>query len=264
MKKIICALFAFAIIFSAAVMSHGDELLIPRIIDESEVIPSADETVLLQKINELSEKYEFDLVIMTVNSESLAGISVEDFANDTFLYCGFGYGENRDGMLLLMVMDTRDMSVSKNGYALTAFTDAGFDYIIEQIKSDLGEDNFTKAFTDYVDLCDDFLEKAKAGEPYTEDTLPKEPFSVVTSLIISVIIGFVIALIVTGVMRGKLKSVRYQAAASDYARSGSLVVTESRDFFLYRTVSRREKKKENDSGSGDGGGGSSRNQSYKF
>ena len=263
MKKLLCLLFAFTVIFSAAVMCRGDEFKIPRLIDESEVIPDADEAVLLQRMNELSEKYEFDLVIMTVDSESMAGISVEDFANDTFLYCGFGYGENKDGMLLLMVMDTRDWAVSKNGFALEAFTDAGFDYIIEQIKSDLGEDNFTGAFTDYVDLCDDFLAKAKAGEPYTEDTLPKEPFSAVSSLIVSVIIGFVIALIATGVMKGQLKSVRFRSEASDYTKPGSMQVNESRDFFLYSTVSRTEKKQDDDSDRSSGGG-SSRNQSGKF
>ena len=263
MKKLLCVLFAFVMILTAAAVCYGEELLIPRFIDESEVVPDADEAALLGKINELSEKYEFDLVIMTVNSESLAGIPIDEFANDTFLYCGFGYGENKDGMLLLMVMDTRDWCVSKNGYALTAFTDAGYDYIVEQIRDDLSNDKYTEAFNTYVDLCDDFLAKAKAGEPYTEDNLPKEPFGVASSLAISVIIGFVIALIVTGVMKGKLKSVRYQAAASDYTKRGSLNVTEARDFFLYSTVSRREKKKDSSS-SGSSGGGSSRNQSGKF
>jgi len=248
-------------VFSATVMCHGeDDYMIPRLIDESEIIPDDDEAALLKRMNEISDKYQFDLVIMIV--DKLDGIEIEDYANSAFEYLGFGYGGTEDGMLLLLTMDTRDWCVSKNGFALTAFCDAGYDYIIDKIKPDLGDDKYTEAFTDYVELCDDFLEKAKAGEPYTADTLPKEPFSVVTSLIISVIIGLVIALIVTGVMKGKLKSVRFKSAASDYTKQGSMYINESRDFFLYSTVSRREKKRDNDSSSG--GGGSSRNQSGKF
>ncbi len=263
MKKLLCLMFVFVMIVSLAVMSHGaGDYNIPRIIDEYEIIPDADEAVLVKKIDEVSEKYKFDLIIMIVANESLAGIPIEEFANDTYLYCGFGYGESKDGMLFLLDMDKRDWAISKNGFALTAFCDEGFDYIFEQIKDDLKDDKFTEAFTDYVDLCDDFLEKAKAGEPYTADNLPKDPFNVGMSLVISVIIGLVVALIATGSMKSKLKSVRFRSAASDYTKPGSMYVNESRDFFLYSTVSRREKKQQ--SSSGGSSGGSSRNQSGKF
>jgi len=50
-------------------------------------------------------------------------------------------------------------------------------------------------------------------------------------------------------MKGQLKSVRFKSAASDYTKAGSMNVTESRDLFLYRTVSRREKPRENSGGS---------------
>ena len=77
--------------------------------------------------------------------------------------------------------------------------------------------------------------------------------------IAAMIIGLVIALIVTGIMRSKLKSVRHKVAASDYVRPGSMHVTVRRDFYLYRTVSRRPKPKSSGGSSGSrrsGGGGS--------
>ena len=66
---------------------------------------------------------------------------------------------------------------------------------------------------------------------------------------IALVIGFVLAKIVVGVMKGQLKTVRYQAAADSYVKSGSMDITESRDMFLYHTVTRTEKP-ENDSSSG--------------
>ena len=44
-------------------------------------------------------------------------------------------------------------------------------------------------------------------------------------------------------MKSKLKTVRFQAAASNYMKNGSLNITESRDLFLYNTVTRTAKPK---------------------
>ena len=110
----------------------------------------------------------------------------------------------------------------------------------------------------FADLCDEFLTQAKTGNPYDGDNMPKEPFGVFGSLVISLVIGLVVALIATGVMKGKLKSVRSQAAANSYIRKGSMNVTESRDLFLYRTVSRTARPTESSS---SGGGSSSHTSS---
>lgn len=70
-------------------------------------------------------------------------------------------------------------------------------------------------------------------------------------------------------MKGKLKTVRFQPAANSYMKAGSMNITESRDMFLYNTVTRTAKPKANDSdsegssthtsssGSTHGGGGGS-------
>ncbi|MBS7176877.1 MAG: TPM domain-containing protein, partial [Clostridiales bacterium] len=66
---------------------------------------------------------------------------------------------------------------------------------------------------------------------------------------VSIAAGFVIALIIVGSMKSKLKMVRFQAGANSYLRQGSMNVTESRDLFLYRHVSRTAKPKSSSSGS---------------
>lgn len=78
--------------------------------------------------------------------------------------------------------------------------------------------------------------------------LPKAPFPVFAALMTSVGVGFVIALISTSIMKMQLRSVRSQAAADSYIKSGSMQVTKTNDLFLYRLVDRREKPRENNSG----------------
>ena len=78
--------------------------------------------------------------------------------------------------------------------------------------------------------------------------MPKQPFDILMNLIIAAAVGFVVAKVVTGIMKGKLKTVRFQAGAGSYVKAGSMNVTESRDLFLFANVTRSPRPKESSSG----------------
>lgn len=99
-----------------------------------------------------------------------------------------------------------------------------------------------------AELCDDFITQARNGDPYDSGNLLREPLQLIW-IPIALVIGFVIAKIIVGNMKSKLKTVRKQAAANSYTKDGSINITESRDLFLYHTVTRTEKTKNNFSGS---------------
>ncbi len=40
-------------------------------------------------------------------------------------YCEYGYGADKDGVLLLISTEDNDVYISTCGYGITAFTDAG-------------------------------------------------------------------------------------------------------------------------------------------
>ena len=113
--------------------------------------------------------------------------------------------------------------------------------------SDLARRNIAEAFHTYADQCDIFITQAYTGEPYDVNTLPREPLSIIW-LGISLIVGFIIALSVTGSMKSQLKTIRREPAAGSYVVDGSMRVTENREFFLYRNITRREKPKSNSKG----------------
>ena len=68
-------------------------------------------------------------------------------------------------------------------------------------------------------------------------------------LLISVGIGLFAALIVTGSMKGKLKTVHAQAAASQYVKPGSMNITERREMFLYSQIQRHKRETKASGGS---------------
>lgn len=248
--KIFGILYALLLLLTPvfSVSAAGD---MPRLVDGSDLLSDREENALLDKLDGISEKHQLDLVIVTVNS--LEGLSAMEYADNFYDYNGYGFGSGRDGILLLISMQEREWYMSTSGYGITAFTDAGLDYISDQFLEHLSGGDYMEAFSTFTELCDKFITQARTGKPYDVGNLPKEPFQVVLSLLISISVGLIIALIATGIMRSSLKSVRPQSAANNYVRNGGLQLTRSNDLFLYRNIVRRERPRDTGSSSHSGG-----------
>ena len=246
-KRILTVLFALLLCMVVVIPTFAASDL-PRLVDNADLLTDSEESTLLSKLNEISERQQADVVVVT--ADTLDGKTPMDYADDFYDYNGYGFGADKDGVLLLVSLEDRDWWMSTTGYGITAITDAGIEYISEKFLSDLSDGDYADAFTTYAELCDDFFTQARSGQPYDTGHMPKQPFNIARNLLIALIVGFVIALIATGVMKGKLKTVRFQSAASNYVKANSMNVTESRDMFLYSHVDRRAKPKDTDSSSG--------------
>lgn len=245
-KRIFALILAvlLCIVSIVPVFAADEEMF--RYIDQAEIVDDSLDVELLSKLDEISERQQFDVVVLTI--DTLEGATIEAAADDFFDYLGYGYGDNLDGALLLVARDERQWHISTSGYGITALTDYGIEYIGEQMTPDLADGDYYSAFVTYAQLCDEFVTQAKNGEPFDVDTAPKAPFNVFKNLLISLVVGLVIALIVTLIMKGQLKSVHFQSAAADYEKPGSMHLTESREYFLYRKVDAEEIPKDDDDG----------------
>ncbi len=248
-KKIYIILFVFVLClgtvlpaFATETDGFADEYC--RVIDMADLLTDSEEAMLIEKLDEISLRQNMDIVVAT--AYDTAGYPVAEYADWLYEECNFGYGDSKDGLMLLISMEEHDWYITTFGYGITVFTDAGLDYIGEQIVYDLSDGNYAYAFVKYAELCDDFITQAHSGTPYSRDTLPREPLSIIW-IPIAIVIGFVMAIIIVGHMKGKLKTVRPQAAANNYVKKGSMNITESRELFLYHTVTRTEKPKKESS-----------------
>lgn len=220
----------------------------PRVVDMAGLLDGAERAALLSRLDEISERERVDIVVLTVNG--LEGKTSMQYADDFYDNNGYGYGGGKDGILLLVSMADRDWWISTAGYGITAFTDAGMDYISEQFLPALSSGDYREAFMCFADCCEEFITEAKAGHPYDISHMPKEPFRLGFSVCVSLAAGLIFAVIVTACMKGQLKSVRSQPGASSYVKDGSMNITESRELFLYSNLRRREKPKSNTSRGG--------------
>lgn len=242
-KKIFVFLWIIALCLSVALPALAADVdTTARVVDMADLLTDSEEAALTEQLNEISLRLNMDVVVATTND--LEGYSVRDYADLLYEQCGFG----KDGLMLLISMEDRDWYISTCGFGITAFTDAGISYIGDRIAPDLSNGDYAAAFSSYAALCDDFIAQAQTGAPYDSGNLPSQPLSLIW-IPIALVIGFVLAKIFVGSMKSELKTVRRQAAANSYVKSGSLNVTERRDLFLYHTVTRTEKPKNDSSGS---------------
>ena len=250
---------AAALAVPAFAVEGGFADLYYRMFDDAEVLTEDEDNELEDALEELSLRQSFDVTIATIESmESVGADSMEQFADDLYDYCQYGYGPDMDGVLLLVSVGDRKWHISTCGYGITAFTDAGIQYLGEQMTPDMADGDYAAAFRTFIQWTDAYVTAAREGHPYDVDNMPKEPFSIVY-LGVALVIGLVTALIVTGVMKSQLKSVAPQRDATSYVRQGSMKLTNQRDLYLYRDVHRTERPKE--SSSSDSGGSSTHTSS---
>jgi uncharacterized protein len=210
--------------------------------DNADLLTNAEEAKLTAKLLAVSHQYNAQIVIATV--DSVGDGDVDGLVEFIYDYMEFGYGSNRDGVLLLVCMDPREYRILSNGFAGAAIDTGAIDAIGNALVSDLSDGNYADAFDIFADKCDYYLDGHLNGFP----------FNFGSNLLIAILIGAVVGLIVAFVLKGQLKTVRKQNQANAYVKSGSMQVRVSNDFFLYRDVTRTKKETTNSSS-----GGSSRN-----
>ena len=254
MKKTVSLLAAVLMLIALALPVSAAS---SRLVDEAGLLTDADRAAIEKRLGEISAQYGLDVVIVTVSSTG--NRSPMEYADDYFDYNDYA----TDGVLLLVSMEESDWWISTAGYGIRAFTDAGIAYIGDKVVPYLSAGEYAQAFTEFADLCDQFLAQAKTGDPFDTHNLPKAPFNLVWNGLLALITGPAAAFFATGSMKKKLKSVAQKAQANDYVTPGSLQITQSRDFHLYTHLDRVEKARSgggssthtSSSGTTHGGGG---------
>ena len=210
--------------------------------DDADLLTVSEEAKLVEKLAEVSHAHNAQIVVCTI--ASMGGGDIDGFVDYLYDSMGFGYGENRDGVLLLVCMDPREYRILSNGYAGVAIGPDQIDTLCDIVEFYLSEGSYATAFTFFTNQCEEFLEYYQEGSP----------FNAGRNLAISLVIGIIAGAITAFVMKGKLKSVRKQYSARVYVKQGSMRLDYKRDIFLYRNVTRTKKQEREEtrsSGSGD-------------
>ena len=237
-KRIFAILTALLLLCTAMISASASSR--GFVIDEENLFSESTVEKLDEKAQKLTSKYDCNVFIITYEDENIYS-SIESVAN---MYLDM----NPDTILLLISKSMGKYSISADGYGEEVLTESGREYIDEKISPDLKDGKFDEAAEEFLEIAEKYLDYYDAnGKVYM-------PFRI-TWVITAVVIGVIIAFIAVFIMKGQLKSVRFEPAAKNYLVDGSFNLTLSRDIFLYSTVRRTAKPKSNSSSSSGGSRG---------
>ena len=237
-------LLALVVLMCVCLVVPAFAMQADRVRDQAGLLEKSGHDALEERLAQIHQQYDVEVMVVTV--ASCGDLTWEEYAEQAYMNY---LGDDSDGILLLIDMDenNRGLQIFSHNVGSDAVGVSEIDRIGDEIAPYLTAGEYAKAFGIYADECEHYIDIEINGAPF-------KPFKV---LLISLVIGAVVALIVTGVMKSKLKSVHAKSGATDYVREGSMHVTVAREFYLYRTVTRRAKPKSNSSSGGGGGSRSS-------
>lgn len=244
MKKIIACVL---VILLLAVPVFAENYLIH---DDSGLLQDHDVEKLEQVYGQYAQTHGFTPALVTV--DSFGGLTAEDFAGQ--FYDLMAYPE--DGILLLVSLEEEQWYILTNGACFHRISDRDVDQIGETLVPLIRDEQYYAAFLQFPELAGEIFlanEPEEIVQPEAAPAVPKKTYG--KTVVISMGVGLLIGLAAVGVMAFQMKTVRAQNTASDYVRSGSFCLADSRDIFLYSRVHRTPRPKSNTSG-GERGGGS--------
>ena len=232
-----------------------------NIIDMANLLTDGQEKSLTENINKINDKYGLDVALLT--TYSLDNKDIVAFADDYYDYNSYG----NDGMILVLYINktgsgSNGWYISTAGEAINAFSDWGINYLGEAMLPSLKDANYYEGFNQFVDLVPKFMDKYETGSSYDVNNyqgLPelsdfdKEPAFTFKKVIISVVAGLVISLLISWIRLSKLKSKKAVNNANEYVKKDSLKLTNSKDLYLYQTITKTRKPDERSRGSSGGG-----------
>ena len=256
-RKILCFLLALFLLSAFALPAFA-ETERPKVVDEAGLLTNAEAASLKSRAETLADTYSMDVVILT--NFSLEGKSAEAFADDYFDYNGYGIGSNHSGILLLVSMNERDWAISTCGDAIDAVTDYGNTLLQEAMLSDLSAGNYYEAFDAYLDELEYLFRQYAAGSPVDVNRPASSQRSrlTLTKVLLCVAAAALIGGIATGVMVSQMTPSKPQNQANAYVHKDSFHLADSRDIFLYSTMTKTRRQQTT---SGGGGGGSTTHHS---
>ena len=274
-RRIVCillvALLLLGLCCTAFAEAPATEPQLWNITDTVGLLTSDEDLTLEARAEEISAQYGVGIYLLILEDYSEYYDDPYETAYELYHQNTLGLGEDRDGVILLMSMSDRKYATffygPKAEYAFDAY---GQELMEEEFLDNFRDDDWYDGFSDYLEVCAEYLERAEAGDPVRGDYSSAGDSSVSgigTTILVCLGISAVIAMIVCLILRGKMKSVRKGTHADAYV-AGSLNLTASRDQYTHTTETRTKIEHESsDSGGGgssacSGGGGSGRSGSF--
>lgn len=211
------------------------------VVDEAGVLTEEQEETLSQYAEGLFHQYGYDVVIYL--AESLHQRDAQALADDFYDYNGYGVGDERSGILMMICPSQRKYAFSTRGGGYRMFDGARFTALEDATVDQMKNGDWYQAAMNYLTTCE---------RCFTLGVPEEEKPNLLAMTPIGIVFGFLMSFLPVGSMKRKLKSVAKKQEASNYIKENGIEIARSDDQFVNMIVTRTPIQQ---SSSGDGGRG---------
>ena len=176
MKKFgLCLLLCLCLCLSFSVLASAEDTL-DYVTDAAGILTQEQAASLNATAAQIAEQYSCAVYLVTLpDYRSYNSEGIEQCTQELYHYFDLGYGENRDGLILLLSMAERDYDLWGYGpFGVYAFTDFGLDGLEESFLPYFRQNDWYGGFSAYLRGAASLLDQAAQGQP-AEYHMPKMP-----------------------------------------------------------------------------------------
>ena len=242
-KVIVSLLFALCLLLGMTAAAYADAQ-IDYVSDYAGLLSDAQRLDLNDLAAEIADEYNFGVFVVVVNDyKSYVNGSIADFSENVFHRYGLGRGQKEEGVLLAMSMNDRDYDIYAHGdFGNYAFTDYGKGQLANSFLDDFRRNDWAGGFRDFIRTSGDMLEKARNGQPvdtWIPDQAETGPRMTLGKLLVSLGVGCLTGGATVSGMKRQMKTAVRQSGAANYVAQGGVRLSNKRDDFVNRSVTRQ-------------------------
>ena len=163
--------------------------------DEADLFTADEEKALEAKLSEVIDKHP-DVALAVMTAEDTGGKSVRGYGEDLFEAKDLGFGEDFNGLFILIVMEDRDFYIGTFGKAIKIFTDERLDTLVDIAVPDLTAGNYSAACLKCLDRIENYQTMGIPENQYEyKENVIFSPFRLIVSLLIFLGVGAVTAVV---------------------------------------------------------------------
>ncbi|MBQ7453508.1 MAG: TPM domain-containing protein [Selenomonadaceae bacterium] len=220
--------------------------------DKAALLSAQEVDMLNNKIRDIQLAHKIKIGV--VFAKSLGGRDIVTASNE-LLDKNFANGVN-GGIILLVDMGSRKFEIATRGQMVQSITDYdGIPFLKKKFTSSLSAGDYSGAANNFVDGVDELVTYYETnGKAYgAQEPGGFDPMAAVGAVIVALFCGVTIR----SWLIGSMSNIRHAREATDYLKRDTVKLTENRDMFLFRNVSRRPRSSGGKGGTGGGshGGG---------
>lgn len=211
-----------------------------RIFDDAALLTLDEAKELGSEIGELRTKTGQDVVVVT--TDDAKGKSAMEYADDFYDQNGFGTGTEKNGVLLLLDMDNREIWISKSGEMIDILTDARTETMLDNVYEEMSDGDYASAVEAFLEDTEYYIEQGVPVGQYREVVNNIKSLSRPQRGLIGLLAGFALGAAVSGISCLVIV-LRYKGGRGKgeyaYQQEGKMLLSKKNDVFLNKHVTHR-------------------------